>query len=114
WSSDVCSSDLARRLGPSRPEETAMRPVLPLLLVVALAACAPSNRPAETPPPPAGPANPATPSTAALNAAALAASHWRLTAATDAAGQRIDALLPDPARPLQLDFADGRVSVSGG
>src|SRR5690606_24554812 len=46
--------------------------------------------------------------------ATLAASHWRLSDAVDADGNRIDALLPDPAHPLQLDFADGRVSVSGG
>ena len=94
-----------------------MRPVLPLLLVAALAACAPSNRPAETPPPAAASSDPASRAsqvTPTLDAATLAASHWRLTTATDAAGQRIDALLPDPARPLQLDFADGRVSVSGG
>ncbi|MGY1411146.1 DUF4377 domain-containing protein [Luteimonas sp. A611] len=87
-----------------------MRPVLPLLLTVALAACAPSKPPADTPPPPAAATAPAP----ALDAAALAASHWRLTDAADAAGQRIDALLPDPAKPLQLDFADGRVSISGG
>src|SRR5690606_14901174 len=92
---DFSGGRQARRLGPSRPEETAMRPVLPLLLVVALAACAPTQPPGDTPPPPP----PATANDAAaapaLDAAALATSHWRLTAATDAAGQRIDALLPD-------------------
>jgi len=88
-----------------------MRPVLPLLLVVALAACTPSNPPKE---PTRAPAAAAASTAPALDAAVLAASHWRLTGATDAAGRRIEALLPDPARPLQLDFADGRVSVSGG
>ncbi|TWT19321.1 DUF4377 domain-containing protein [Luteimonas marina] len=89
-----------------------MRPAIPLLsLAIALAACTPSNPPAETPPP-AGVA--AAPATRAVDAQALAASHWRLADAVDAGGRRIDALFPAPDQPLQLDFADGRVSVSGG
>jgi len=42
----------------------------------------------------------------------LSAYHWQLVDATNAAGTRIDALFPNADRPVQLDFADGRVSVS--
>ena len=92
-----------------------MRPTLPLLsLALALAACTPSNPPAEPPPPVAPAAATTTPATAAVDAQTLAASHWQLTDAVGADGQRIAALFPAPGQPLQLDFADGRVSVSGG
>lgn len=37
--------------------------------------------------------------------------HWRLQDATDASGQRIDALFVRTDKPVQLDFADGRVGV---
>lgn len=94
-----------------------MRPALPLSLALLLAACTPTNGPADPAPAAtatsAATAGPATPAPA-IDAATLAASHWRLTSAVDAAGNRIDALLHDPARPLQFDFADGRLSVSGG
>ncbi|MCW5581621.1 MAG: META and DUF4377 domain-containing protein [Luteimonas sp.] len=95
-----------------------MRPA-PLLLPLALvlAACAPSNPPAESPPPAAAteaaPAATTTPQ-AALDAQALAASHWRLADAVDGSGTRIDVLLPGGDHVLQLDFADGRLSVDGG
>jgi heat shock protein HslJ len=42
----------------------------------------------------------------------LSAYHWHLVDATSAAGERLDALFPNPERPVTLDFADGRVSVS--
>ena len=42
----------------------------------------------------------------------LSANHWKLVDATTAGGERIDALFPNAERPVQLDFADGRVSVS--
>lgn len=45
------------------------------------------------------------------DAAQLAAYHWQLAQATDHAGQRIAALFVRPDKPLQLDFADGRLSV---
>lgn len=38
--------------------------------------------------------------------------HWQLSAATDHAGQRLDALFAHPQKPLQLDFADGRMRIS--
>ena len=90
-----------------------MRHVLPLLpLALALAACTPSNPPVD--PPPAATSVPAARAQAGIDAKALLASHWQLTDAVDGTGKRIDALLPDPAKPLQLDFTDGRVAVSGG
>lgn len=96
-----------------------MRHVIPLLpLVLALAACTAPN-PATEPPAAAAPAEAAadgaaTAAPVAVDAQALAASHWRLDSAVDAAGQSIGALFPEPGGPLQLDFADGRISVSGG
>lgn len=76
---------------------------LPLLL---LAACTPVEPPAPAPSAPTTAASPV------LDAALLGARHWRLAEATAADGTRIDALFPRPDTPLQLDFADGRVSVS--
>ncbi|TYT26367.1 DUF4377 domain-containing protein [Luteimonas viscosa] len=90
-----------------------MRPLVLIPLAVALAACAPSNPPPASPPAATAVA-PAPASAAALDAQALAAAHWRLTGAVDAAGRRIDALFPGPDQRLQLDFADDRLSVSGG
>lgn len=87
--------------------------LLPLALLVplALAAC---NKPAE--PAAADPAatvavDPAA-APAAADAALLPAYHWRLAEATDAQGQKIAALFVNADKPVQLDFADGRVSVS--
>ena len=42
----------------------------------------------------------------------LSAYHWHLVDATSASGERLDALFPNPDRPVTLDFAEGRVSVS--
>lgn len=47
----------------------------------------------------------------AQDATLLGGYHWQLTQATDHGGQRIDALFVRPDKPLQLDFADGRVRV---
>ncbi|MEO6102201.1 MAG: META domain-containing protein, partial [Pseudoxanthomonas sp.] len=44
--------------------------------------------------------------------AAFASRHWRLTDATDANGQRIEALFANVDKPLQLDFSEGRASIS--
>ena len=83
-----------------------MRTAIPLLpLLFALAACV-------SPPP--GAAATDTGAAGPVDAQALGAHGWRLSAATDAAGRRIDALFPDAAAPLQFAFADGRVAVSGG
>jgi len=38
--------------------------------------------------------------------------HWQLSSATDHACQRLAALFAHPQKPLQLDFADGRMRIS--
>jgi heat shock protein HslJ len=84
-----------------------------LLLPLILAACSPT---ASTPPaaqtqaPPA--AVHAAPSTAPLDTSQLARYRWQLSEAIASDGQRIDALFARADQPLQLDFADGRLSVS--
>src|SRR5690606_3048768 len=45
-------------------------------------------------------------------AATLGAHHWRLETAVAADGSRIDALFANPDAALQLDFAEGRVSIA--
>ena len=84
------------------------------LLAAALAGCpktgaeAPATPAAATTP---GPAAPATPASTGLDAQ-LARYHWRLQAATDASGKRIDALFVRDDAPVQLDFKEGRVGIS--
>lgn len=86
-----------------------MNRCLILILPFALAACAkaPQGEPA-TPPATTAPAAQAAPA----DTAALTAYHWRLNDATDVSGKRIEALFAKADKPLQLDFADGRVGVS--
>ncbi|MET0718621.1 MAG: META and DUF4377 domain-containing protein [Pseudoxanthomonas sp.] len=86
-----------------------MKRHLILLLPLALAACAkaPEREPAA---PPAAPA-PAATLPAPADTSALSAHHWRLSEAKDASGKRIEALFVDADKPVQLDFADGRVGV---
>lgn len=82
-------------------------------LALALAACTPVQPPAGDPPAAApSAADGASASTPAADR--LDAWHWHLSEAVDTGGNRIDALFGNPDRPLQLDFSDGRVSVSGG
>ena len=87
-----------------------MKRCLILMLPLALAACAktPQNEPA-TPP---STAAPATMQSAPADTTALSAYHWRLNEAKDASGKRIEALFVNADKPLQLDFAERRVSVS--
>jgi heat shock protein HslJ len=49
---------------------------------------------------------------AADPARTLGQYHWQLSAATDRDGHRLDALFAHPDKPLQLDFADGRLRIS--
>ena len=83
-------------------------PWLPLAwLVLALTAC---NRGSD-----ASSAAPPAPSEAAVSTPRpgdLPRYHWQLHDAVDANGQRLDALFGNVDRPLQVDFADGRISVS--
>jgi heat shock protein HslJ len=44
----------------------------------------------------------------------LLAYHWRLESAADSAGQAIAALFPGPENRLGLEFASGRLGVTGG
>ncbi len=46
------------------------------------------------------------------SAASLARYHWQLHDAVDARNLRIEALFGIPDKPLQLDFAKGRITVS--
>lgn len=92
-------------------------PLTTLALVLALAACTPPETGTGTTKPAAEPAvaEPAAASDATpIDAATLAAQYWHLDTATDASGQRIDALFPSPGQPLTLTFEDGRLGVSGG
>ncbi|MBN8727300.1 MAG: META domain-containing protein [Xanthomonadales bacterium] len=73
-----------------------------LLFPLFLAACASA-------PPATAPVR--TPATAEPEAT-LTRYHWRLQQATDASGAPIVDLFARPAQPLQLDFMDGRVSIS--
>ena len=84
-------------------------------LALALAACTPVQPPAGDPPQAdAASATDAAAPAPATPAGRLDAWHWRLAEAVDADGNRIDTLFGNPDRPLQLDFSDGRVSVTGG
>jgi hypothetical protein len=44
----------------------------------------------------------------------LLAYHWRLESASDSAGQALAALFPGPENRLGLEFANGRLGVTGG
>lgn len=78
-----------------------------LLAMLATAACSPTQPPAGSPG-----TQQTTDGAEAFDAARLYTAHWKLVEATAADGQRIDGLFPRAERPLQLDFADGRVSVA--
>lgn len=82
----------------------------PLLVIPALAlatACTPPSRTQDASSTAATPVP-----TATFDGSRLDDYHWRLADATSADGARIDALFPRADRPLQLDFAEGRVGVS--
>jgi heat shock protein HslJ len=101
---------MSMRLCSNPSKENEMNRYLVLAPILALAACTrpPQGQPATTPAAekPAATA-PATP----VDAPALSANHWRLTDAKNAQGQRIDALFAKADKPVQLDFANGRVAV---
>lgn len=81
----------------------AQSPADPAAVAPALPSPSPSPTPSPSPPPSQG--------THAMNST-LGGYHWRLQDATDARGQRIDALLVRPELPLQFDFVDGRIRIA--
>jgi heat shock protein HslJ len=91
-----------------------------LLLITAalwLAGCAPgSPGGTETAPAPGTSvtAQPPAASPAPDLGTTLVAYRWRLESAADASGQPIAALFPGPENQIGLEFADGRVAVTGG
>lgn len=89
--------------------------LIALALPLAFAACSPAPDPATgdaaSAPAPAA-ADPGASAATPDAAATLGAYHWQLESATGADGARIEALFANPGAALQLDFADGRVSVS--
>ena len=99
------------------------RPYRLALVVAALcvAGCARSTPP-ESPAPEAAtapaiasaPAGPAAATPTPDTATTLVAYQWQLKSATDAAGQSIAALFPNPDQPLRIEFGDGRLGVTGG
>jgi len=91
-----------------------MKRLLPTLAMLSLLAGCPEKS-SHTPAAPATTA--ATPVSAEAPAASdanadLGRYHWRLRDASDASGKRIDALFVQADKPLQLDFADGRIAVA--
>ncbi|MEL1263371.1 META and DUF4377 domain-containing protein [Pseudoxanthomonas putridarboris] len=89
-----------------------MKRLLLLTLPLLLAGC---PKPAEDTATPPVAETPVTPDATAAPAAAgdlLPRYHWRLSDATDARNARIDALFVRADQPVQLDFADGRASIS--
>lgn len=107
-----------------------MKRLLLLALPALLAGCPKPREAVEATPPPAAavaaePAEPEKPAAAKvaekvefLNAGVIRTAgtlpkyHWRLVSASDAKGQRIEALLVRPAQPVTLDFRAGQLAVS--
>lgn len=98
-----------------------MKPLLLLALPALLAGC-PTPQPATDATPSAAttaPAEPAGPAAKAefaqvamiRAAATLPKYRWRLTDASDAKGQRIEALFARAGQPVTLDFREGRLTV---
>lgn len=93
--------------------------LLPLPLCLLMACSAPTapdtgSQPAATPDAPAATADASAPTGLSIDASQLGANHWLLTSAASADNRPIDVLFPNEETPLQLDFHDGRLSVSGG
>lgn len=74
-------------------------PLVPLMLALMLPAAHAAS------PTPAAPA--------AISFTDLSHYHWRLQEAVDGSGKHLQGLLDQTLPPLQLDFADARISVSG-
>ena len=90
-----------------------------VVAAVCVAGCAQStppesSAPATAPAVASAPASPAVATPTPDTATTLVAYQWQLASATDASGQSIAALFPTPDKPLGLQFADGRLGVTGG
>ncbi len=83
-----------------------------IVIALWLAACSPKT-PNDSAMTPADVTPAAAPVALALEAT-LPAYRWQLESATDAGGARIAALFPRPENRVALEFADGRLGVSGG
>lgn len=92
------------------------RRLLLSLLPLAIAACSPTppapSADAVASPPAASTSTNQTTAAAPKENVVLGQYHWKLTEATDKSGHRIDALFARADKPLQLDFSEGRLSVS--
>jgi heat shock protein HslJ len=91
-----------------------MKPLLLIVLLsLSMSACTRApTAPAATPPADADTETPPQGTATAANATELGNYHWRLTSAADAEGKRIDTLFVRAEQPVQLDFAQGRLSIS--
>jgi len=91
-----------------------MKPLLAIMLPLALSACSASPNPttlsAASDASATAPA--ATPVVAKPSFTDLPRYHWQLDDAVDANGNRMDGLFDDSGKPLQLDFAKDRVMAS--
>lgn len=90
-----------------------MKPLLfATLLVLALAACTPGTEDPEAEAPVQSADEVSASAPTPPDAGELAAYYWRLDSAVDDQGQRIEALFVRPEQPVQLQFAEGRISIS--
>jgi len=92
--------------------ETAMKSLLFATLLLALGACTPGAEDPETEAPVQSADVASAPAPSPPDAGALEAFYWRLSSAADGQGQRIEALFVRPEQPVQLEFAEGRISIS--
>ena len=100
-----------------------LRPTLLALSIGLVSACSggAGNTPsptttdtAATVPETTGAAAKATAPTSASHDSHLVASHWQLVNASNADGKRYDGLFARPEKPVQLDFSNGRLVITGG
>lgn len=90
-----------------------LRATLLILPVALLVACSPSS-PDDTAGNASANAGQTAPAGLSVDPAQLAANHWLLSSASTADNNAIDVLFPNEEKPLQLDFLDERISISGG
>jgi heat shock protein HslJ len=90
-----------------------------IVTAVCMAGCSRGTPPDTSAPPATEPAVASTPAGPAVDtpapdtATTLVAYQWQLVSASDPTGQSIAAFFPTPDRPLGIEFADGRLGVTG-